>query len=193
MRRRLAAILLTVSIFWKLIEETTGQLIRNLADSRFAVFLRTMFPPEKIEEPAPVMTDKPEGIDQWIEEAAGLYSLDPDLIRAIIEVESGGDPNAVSPKGAQGLMQLMPETSLLLGVENPFDPRENILGGARYLRDMLNEFGSLKLALAAYNAGPSAVRAYGEIPPYPETESYVRLVTKALHDRARTVNPDVTD
>lgn len=176
MRRRLAAILLTASIFWTLIEETTGQLIGNLAGSSLVVLLREMFPPVETGEPVAVMADKPEGIDQWIEEAAGLYSSDPGLIRAIIEVESGGDPNAVSPKGAQGLMQLMPETSRLLGVENPYDPRENILGGARYLRDMLDEFGSLDMALAAYNAGPSAVREYGGIPPYQETESYVKLV-----------------
>ncbi len=182
MRRRIAAVLLTISIFWKLIEETAGQVIRNLAGSRFAALLREMFPPVETGEPVPIMEDKPEGIDQWVEEAAGLYSLDPDLIRAVIEVESGGDPNAISPKGAQGLMQLMPETSRFLGVDNPFDPRENILGGSWYLRDMLNEFGSLDLALAAYNAGPSAVRQYGGIPPYPETEDYIRVVKVKLRE-----------
>jgi len=117
-----------------------------------------------------------------IKDASARYGVEAELIQAIIMAESSYNPRAISKRGAQGLMQLMPETSRFLGVDNPFDPRENILGGSWYLRDMLNEFGSLDLALAAYNAGPSAVRQYGGIPPYPETEDYIRVVKVKLRE-----------
>lgn len=108
------------------------------------------------------------------------YGVDPKLVHAIISVESGWDPRAVSRKGAQGLMQLMPQTAARYGVRDVFDPLENIEGGARYLRDLLHEFnGDLRLALAAYNAGGEAVRHYRGIPPYPETQEYVRAVLAA--------------
>lgn len=112
--------------------------------------------------------------------AAFHNSIDPDLIRAVILVESGYRSNARSPKGALGLMQLMPVTAQEVGVKDPFDPSENIKGGARYLRRMLDDFDdNLPLALAAYNAGPGAVRAHSGVPPYPETEQYVRKVLYA--------------
>jgi len=111
------------------------------------------------------------------EREAERYGLDPRLVRAVIYVESGEDPRAVSPKGAQGLMQLMPGTAEELGVGNAFRPRENIQGGVGYLASLLQQFdGKLELALAAYNAGPGAVQKYGGIPPYAETKAYVRKV-----------------
>lgn len=116
--------------------------------------------------------------DDVIEEAAARYSLPEALIRSVIQVESGFDTTAVSRAGAQGLMQLMPALSTELGVEEPFDPRENIMAGARYLRGLLDRHrGNVPLALASYNAGPGAVARYGRIPPYPETRRYVKKVT----------------
>ena len=114
---------------------------------------------------------------QAIAAAAQATGLDPRLLAAVAEQESGGDANAVSPVGAEGLMQLMPGTAQALGMQDPFNPTQNAIGGATYLKEMLQQFqGSLPLALAAYNAGPGAVQEYGGIPPYPETEAYVRGV-----------------
>ena len=114
---------------------------------------------------------------EWIRTAAERYGVDHRLIEAVIAVESGGNPRAVSPKGATGLMQLMPQTAADLGVRNPFDPQENLDGGVRHLRDLLARFaGDVVLALAAYNAGEEAVRTYGGIPPYRETQDYVRKI-----------------
>jgi len=112
-----------------------------------------------------------------IRSAAQFSSVEESLIRAIIHAESAYQPDAQSPKGAQGLMQLMPATQAELDVANPFDPEANINGGARYLSQLLAEFdGDFELAAAAYNAGPSAVYKYGGIPPYDETREYVRRV-----------------
>nr|HDN00466.1 lytic transglycosylase domain-containing protein [Deltaproteobacteria bacterium] len=117
--------------------------------------------------------------EKIIFETAIQYDLDPDLIRAIIQIESGWIPDARSPKGAIGLMQLMPETSSNLAVSNPLDPRANIRGGTKYLSWLIERFrGNLLLALAAYNAGPKRVETYKGIPPYPETRRYVRKVLK---------------
>lgn len=103
--------------------------------------------------------------------------LDPALVRAVVQAESGYNVRAVSNKGAVGLMQLMPATAVELAVASPFDPEENLRGGTRYLRALLERFGGdVTLALAAYNAGPSAVDRYGGVPPYPETLEYVRRV-----------------
>lgn len=118
-----------------------------------------------------------------IRSAAEYNAVEESLIRAIIHAESAYQPDARSPKGAQGLMQLMPATAADLEVSNPFDPAQNIDGGARYLSQLLAEFkGDMDLATAAYNAGPNAVYKYGGIPPYDETQEYVRRV-KILYKR----------
>ncbi len=118
-----------------------------------------------------------------IRSAAEYNAVDESLIRAIIHAESAYQPDARSPKGAQGLMQLMPATAAELHVQNPYDPAQNIDGGARYISQLLAEFkGDLDLAAAAYNAGPNAVYRFGGVPPYDETKEYVRRV-KILYRR----------
>jgi soluble lytic murein transglycosylase-like protein len=117
--------------------------------------------------------------DHIIEEHARVHDISPELVRAVIQVESGFNPRAVSPKGAMGLMQLMPATATQYGVANPFDPAENIRAGVAYLRRLLDRYSNrVDLALAAYNAGPGAVDRHGErVPPYRETREYVRKIT----------------
>jgi soluble lytic murein transglycosylase-like protein len=116
---------------------------------------------------------------EWIRYYSKLYELDPILVHSVIEVESCFDAYAVSRVGARGLMQLMPRTAESLGVSEPFNSKENIRGGISYLRKMLNKFNNnQELALAAYNAGPTAVSKYNGIPPYRETQSYVKRIVK---------------
>ena len=116
------------------------------------------------------------GVSELAAKYGALHGVPPSLIEAVIRVESGADPQAVSPAGAQGLMQLMPSTGKELGVADAFDPDSNVDGGVRYLKAMLSRFGSAELALAAYNAGPQAVAKYRGIPPYRETQAYVKKV-----------------
>ena len=124
----------------------------------------------------------PSDFDLLIAEASQRYGVDPMLVKAVIKVESNFDPRAVSHAGAKGLMQLMDATGKQLGVADPFDAKQNVEGGAAYLRQMLDRFGDLSLALAAYNAGPEAVDRYRGIPPYAETQRYVSLVRR-VHER----------
>ncbi len=115
-------------------------------------------------------------------EASTVHGLEEPLLRAVIEIESDYNRYAISRAGARGLMQLMPETMDYLGVKNPWDPRQNVMAGARYLKSLLKRFsGDLSLALAAYNAGSSSVVRYGSIPPFPQTERYVQKVLKRYH------------
>jgi hypothetical protein len=116
-------------------------------------------------------------LDALINKYAGAYGVDPALVRAVMRNESGFNAGAVSPKGAQGLMQLMPGTAALMGVRDPFDPEQNIAGGVGYLRRCLDRFGhNVPLAVAAYNAGPEAVARYCAVPPYQETQLFVNNV-----------------
>ncbi|MDQ7825229.1 MAG: lytic transglycosylase domain-containing protein [Candidatus Eremiobacteraeota bacterium] len=126
----------------------------------------------------------PEEILPLIHEIAERYALDPELVLSVIEAESGFNAKALSPAGACGLMQLMPETAKGLGVSDPYDPCQNIRGGTQYLRRQLDRFGTVELALAAYNAGPAAVEKYGGIPPYEETQNYVRIVLSRYYGAA---------
>lgn len=117
-----------------------------------------------------------------INEAAGAYNLQPNLIKAVIAAESAGKVDSVSSKNAKGLMQLIDSTAKEMGVTNPMDPRENIMGGTKYLKSLLDEFsGNLPLALASYNAGPGAVQQYGGVPPYSETQNYIKRVMNYLN------------
>ncbi len=120
-----------------------------------------------------------EELEKIVDEKAKIYGIDAKLIKEIIKEESNWNVNAISPKGAMGIMQLMPSTALLLGVKNPFDPKENIDGGIRYIKYLLEKFqGNINLALAAYNAGPNLVESLGRIPKIPETIQYVDNITK---------------
>lgn len=116
-------------------------------------------------------------IDEIIETFSNKYNVDSDFIKAIIKQESGFNPKATSKKGAMGLMQLMPKTAKSLGVEDAYNPMQNIEGGVKYIKSLLNQFdNNEKFALAAYNAGPNAVKRYGGIPPYKETQNYVNSI-----------------
>jgi soluble lytic murein transglycosylase-like protein len=132
-----------------------------------------------------------EAYDDIVQEAAQLYDMDPNLIRAVMQAESAFHPYAVSRAGAEGLMQLMPELSTEMGVSNAFDPRENIMGGVRYLKRLLDYHdGNLDLALASYNAGPGNVERYGGIPPFRETRNYVKTIKGILAARKRSADAD---
>ena len=124
-------------------------------------------------------------IESLIAKHSALNGLDPDVVRAVVQQESSGNPRDVSAAGAQGLMQLMPATGRMYGVTDPFDPEQNIAAGTRHLSNLMREFkNDLPMALAAYNAGSGAVRRAGGIPHYPETQDYVRRIT-GMVERAK--------
>jgi soluble lytic murein transglycosylase-like protein len=128
-------------------------------------------------------------VPEMVEAVARKYDVDPLLVHSVIHVESGYNPHAVSPKGAQGLMQLMPGTARRFGVSNSFDPRENIEGGVRYLKYLSSIFDDMRLAVAAYNAGEGAVWKYNNrIPPYRETQDYVAKVGKRYGQAKRAAD-----
>ena len=136
-------------------------------------------------------------LNQVVNEASGRYRLDPDLVNSVIKAESDFHVRAVSPKGAQGLMQLMPGTASQLGVANAFDPQANVEGGTKYLRELLEKYNfDIVKALAAYNAGPQRVERFGGVPPYSETKLYIRRIVmdfnrkKAAQQKAQTTNPN---
>jgi soluble lytic murein transglycosylase-like protein len=132
-----------------------------------------------------------EAYDDIIHEASQKYDLDADLIHAVMQAESAFHPYAVSRAGAEGLMQLMPELADEMGVSDAFDPRENIMGGVRYLKRLLSYHkGDLDLALASYNAGPGNVERYGGIPPFRETRNYIKTIKQVLAARKRAMDAD---
>jgi hypothetical protein len=129
-------------------------------------------------------TAGPLDLDDVVQSASGRYRLDPDLVNSVIKAESGFNVRAVSPKGAQGLMQLMPGTASQLGVPNAFDPRANVEGGTKYLRELLERYNfDLVKALAAYNAGPQRVEQFGGVPPYYETRAYVARIVRDFNKK----------
>ncbi|MGE5698467.1 MAG: transglycosylase SLT domain-containing protein [Deltaproteobacteria bacterium] len=141
-------------------------------DDRFELYLR-----EGAKLSAPRESSSPGWMMEYADRYSRAHNLSPALVKAIIRAESNGNRNAVSRKGAQGMMQLMPFTSKRMKVNDPFDPIENIEGGVKYIKELLGSFGgNVVHAVAAYNAGPAAVRKYGGIPPYQETQVYVKRV-----------------
>jgi soluble lytic murein transglycosylase-like protein len=170
--------------------------LRSVAFSALALTLPSLY-----KSSPPLMPAGPQAqVTTWVEritpispqeayegaiiEAAERYRLDPDLIRSVIQIESAFDALAVSPVGAQGLMQLMPAVAEEMGVQDPFNPRENIMGGARLLRRLLDHYrGNVTLTLAGYNAGPGAVKRFrGRVPPFKETQNYVKKITRLMAD-----------
>jgi hypothetical protein len=136
-------------------------------------------PPVAVSAPLPAPAPAAKSLDQIVGEASDSHNIDPDFINSVIRAESGFNVRAVSPKGAQGLMQLMPGTASNLGVRNAFDPRANVDGGTRYLRSLLEKYNyDVAKALAAYNAGPKRVDQYHGIPPYYETQAYVARIIR---------------
>jgi soluble lytic murein transglycosylase-like protein len=152
-------------------------------DKRFIIFMRDIKKDKQLRTRLRISrTANPAEYDQLIRTCSDRYGVSASLIKAVIHAESGYNPNAVSSKGASGLMQLMPDTAKGLKVANSFDPKDNVEGGVKYLRFLLDTFhGDTSLALAAYNAGLGRVAKYGGIPPYAETRSYVTRVLSYMH------------
>ena len=172
--------------------ETSGHVLARIYRPKPA---NTYTPPEKYvypESDSYSPSARSERYRTMIDDHANRHGLDPRLLEAVIKTESNFNQRAVSSKGAQGLMQLMPQTASLMGVDNPFDADQNISGGARYLHEMLDRFnGNLTLALAAYNAGPLNVEKYGCVPPFAETQNYVKRIY-SMYKGERNVHGSAT-
>ncbi len=163
--------------------DANGTLV--LSDQRPAGRDATSFPvagAETVRSTRTVSRPASRQLDQIIEQHALAHDLRPELVRAVIQTESAFNPWARSPRGAMGLMQLMPDTAAEYGVTNPYDPEENVRGGVNYLKDLIDRYeGNEELALAAYNAGPGAVDRFGQtVPPFPETRDYLARVRRAV-------------
>ena len=163
-------------------DRRTGKLVRSVTVTPRPVA------EQRVSEAPVAVTTAPKappstGLDEAIEQIAAQVSLSSQVIHSVIKVESNYNPFAISPKGAQGLMQLIPSTARRFGVSNVFNPAENIQGGSKYLKYLLDLFGgNYALALAAYNAGEAAVARYGGVPPFPETQNYLILVLRQLQE-----------
>ncbi|MEZ5399504.1 MAG: lytic transglycosylase domain-containing protein [Bryobacteraceae bacterium] len=165
--------------------DRSGRLVRRVVVSEKLIQSRVIAPVViKPGEPPPEVA-APGNIADIVAEAAAAHAVDPLLVHAVIHVESAYNRLAVSPKGAQGLMQLIPDTARRMGVSNSFDTRQNIEGGVKYLRKLQDQFTDLRLVLAAYNAGEEAVVRYNGIPPYLETREYVYKVGKRYGELRR--------
>src|SRR5579871_1187416 len=156
-----------------------------VANSRMAIPAHAMQPVSALTAPTPALRAVPKAdITTVVKDASGRYQLDPDLVNSVIKAESGFNVRAVSPKGARGLMQLMPGTASQLGVPNAFDAQANVDGGTKYLRELLERYNfDLVKALAAYNAGPQRVERFGGVPPYYETRAYVARIVKDFNKK----------
>ncbi|MBX5496798.1 MAG: lytic transglycosylase domain-containing protein [Bryobacteraceae bacterium] len=175
------------------VDPRSGRLVRQVVRPRGAAERKaaSAIPASRNTAPKANLSLKaPEEIEHIVEEAARAHDIDPLLVHSVIAVESNYDPFALSPKGAEGLMQLIPSTARRFGVTNSFDPKQNIEGGVKYLKYLKTLFKDDRLALAAYNAGEGAVQKYGTVPPYQETRDYVQKVGRKLGEaRARQVEP----
>lgn len=191
-----ACLTLTAIAFFAAVPASADIYIKRMPDGQvmftdtptsedYTVLIKTDSQPQSESKAAP--TPYPgEDWKEFTNSVADYNALDPDLVHAVISVESGGNPDAVSPKGAMGLMQLMPGTADELGVIDPMEPTDNIRGGVKYLAGLLDRFdGNLEYALAAYNAGPGAVQKYGGIPPYLETRQFVKKVLANYRNRQK--------
>ncbi len=160
-------------------------------DARTGRLVRRIIVPSKSGQRAAAKPDA--AVAAIIDETAKGLDVSPELVHSVIQVESNYNEFAVSPKGAQGLMQLMPATARQYGVTNSFDARQNIEGGVRYLKFLQNTFKNDRLAIAAYNAGQGAVAKYGDVPPYPETVNYVSKVSKKYSQAKRAAEKSATE
>jgi len=158
----------------------------DIPTSEIDRFEKDLAPPVLAPAIKVAVPERPQTLNEVIDTIGDRHHIDPDLINSVIHAESGFNARAVSPKGAQGLMQLMPHTASQLGVANAFDPKSNVEGGTRYLRELLERYNfDLVKALAAYNAGPHRVEQYRGVPPYYETRAYVASIIRDFNRKKR--------